>query len=150
VYSEAVDFARTLVCAHRFAVGMGLATISDANLALARKVFSLFQTEDFGAVVPLLHEDVEARPSLDGAPVLRGREAVEGWWNQFASVDAEFEVRPLEFEPRGDCVIVRGYLRHRSGRTLAESQVFWLYEIHDGVITRMESHPTRASAIASV
>jgi hypothetical protein len=65
-------------------------------------------------------------------------------------VDAEFEVRPLEFEPRGDCVIVRGYLRHRSGRALAESQVFWLHEIHDGLITRMESHPTRASAIASL
>ena len=126
-----------------------MATRSDANVTLARKVFSLFETEDFGAVVPLLHEDVQARPSLDGAPALSGRDAVEAWWNTFASVDAEFEVRPLEFEPRGDCVIVRGYLRHRSGRTLAESQVFWLYEIHNGLITRMESHPTRASALAS-
>ena len=129
---------------------MELATRSDANVTLARKVFSLFQSEDFSAVVPLLHEDVEAHPSIDGAPALRGRDAVEGWWNTFASVDAELEVRPLEFESRGDCVIVRGYLRHRSGRTLAESQVFWLYEIHDGLITRMESHPTRAAALASV
>ena len=129
---------------------MGLATSSDANVALARKVFSLFQTEDFSSVVQLLHEDVEARPSMDGAPLLKGRDAVEGWWSRFASADAEFEVRPLEFEPRDDCVIVRGYLRHRSGRTLAESQVFWLYEIHDGVITRMESHPTRASAVAAL
>ena len=129
---------------------MELATRSDANLALARRVFSLFQTEDFSAVVPLLHEDVQARPSINGAPALSGREAVEGWWNTFASVDAEFEVRPLEFEPRGDCVIVRGYLRHRAERRLAESQVFWLYEIHDGLITRMESHPTRASALAAV
>jgi hypothetical protein len=117
---------------------------------LARKVFSLFQTENFSAVVPLLHEDVRARPSINGAPSLNGRKAVEDWWNTFAGADPQFEVRPLEFESRGDCVIVRGYLRHRSGRALAESQVFWLYEVHDGLITRMESHPTRASALASV
>jgi ketosteroid isomerase-like protein len=129
---------------------MELATRSDANVMLARKVFSLFQTEAFSAVVPLLHEDVQARPSINGAPALSGRDAVEAWWNRFVTAGAEFEVRPLEFEPRGDCVIVRGYLRHRSGRTLAESQVFWLYEIHDGLIMRMESHPTRASALASV
>ena len=97
----------------------------------------------------VLHPDVEAHPSIDGAPRLRGREEIVRWWSQFRELDGEIEVRPLDFEPRGDCVIVRGYLRRREGRALAESEVHWLYEFRDGLIVRMESHPTRPSALAA-
>lgn len=126
---------------------MGIATRSDANLALARQIFVWFTEGDLDSVVAALAPDVQAHPSIEGAPVLHGREEVEAWWREVASADGELEARPLDFEARGDCVIVRGYLRHRSGRTLAESQVYWLYEIRDGQIVRMESHQTRRAAL---
>jgi len=125
------------------------ATGSDQNLGLARQIFNWFRERDMDAFLSVLAPDVTARPSVDGAPVLSGREAVAAWWRQYATVEGDLEARPLAFEARGDCVLVRGYLRHRDGRTLAESQVYWLYEIRDGQITRMESHPTRRSAIAA-
>jgi ketosteroid isomerase-like protein len=125
------------------------ATRNEANLALARQVFDLFIAHDMDSFVSMLHPDVEARPSIDGAPLLHGREAVASWWEKFATLGGEIEVRPLDFEARGDCVIVRGYLRRRERRTLAESQVHWLYEFRDGLVIRMESHPTRQSALAA-
>jgi ketosteroid isomerase-like protein len=126
---------------------MELATRSDANLALARQALGWFMDRDMDSFVAALDEHVEARPMIGGAPVLRGREAVQAWWSRLTG---DIEVRPLDFEPHGDCVIVRGYLRRHDGRALAESQVYWLHEVHDGRITRLESHPTRQSALASV
>jgi ketosteroid isomerase-like protein len=128
---------------------MATATRSDQNVALARQIFNWFTDRDMDSFMSVLAPDVKARPSLDGAPVLEGRENVVRWWAEFASLDGDLEARPLDFEARGNCVVVRGYLRHRNGRTLAESQVYWLYEIEDGQVTRMESHPTRKSALAS-
>ena len=101
------------------------------------------------AFLSSLHVDVEAHPSIDGAPHLHGRKEVEEWLAQVRTVDADMEARPMEFEARGDCVVVRGYLRRREGRALAESQVHWLYEFRDGQVIRMESHPTRQSALAA-
>jgi ketosteroid isomerase-like protein len=128
---------------------MAVATRNEANLALARQIFRWFSERDMDSLMSVLAEDVCARPSVGGAPVLHGRDEVARWWGEFARLDGDVEVRPLEFEAHGPYVLVRGYLRHRSGRTLAESQVYWLYEIHDGRITRMESHPSRNAALSA-
>jgi ketosteroid isomerase-like protein len=128
---------------------LATATRSTDNLALARQAFDSFIRHDMDSFLSVLHPDVEAHPSIDGAPRLHGRDEVARWWSQFGALDGDIEVRPLDFEPRGDCVIVRGYLRRREGRALAESEVHWLYEFRDGLIVRMESHPTRPSALAA-
>lgn len=118
------------------------------NVQLTRQIFAWFESWDMDSLFAVLHQDVQARPSIDGAPVLEGRETVIEWWRSLAGSD-NLEVRPLEFVERGDCVVVRGYLRHREGRTLAENQVFWVYAFRDGQIVRMESHSTRESAYAA-
>ena len=128
---------------------MATATRSTDNLALARQAFEWFIAHDMESFLSVLHPDAEAHPSIGGAPRLKGREEIARWWDRFASLGGDIEVRPLDFEARGDCVIVRGYLRRRQGRTLAESQVHWLYEFRDGLIVRMESHPTRQAALAA-
>jgi len=117
-------------------------------LALARQVFGWFEDGDMDAFLAVLHPDVKAHPSVDGGPVLEGREAVSRWMAGFMA-HAEMEARPLDYEVQGECVIVRGYLRHRDGRTLAESQVFWVYEFRDGQVVRMESHQSRSAALAA-
>lgn len=128
---------------------MGLATGPAGALAVARRVFDAFANGGAPAIADMLHPDVRARPAIYGAPELNGREAVCEWIADVARRGAEFEARPLDYEVRGGFVIVRGYLRHHDGRTLSENQVFWLYEIHDGLITRMESYPSRRSAVAA-
>ncbi len=129
---------------------MGLATQPMDSLSVARRLFDAFSDGGTDAIADMLAPDVIARPQTAGSPVLEGRAAVREYWADLAVRGTEIEVRPLEFELHGDTVIVRGYLRRRDGRTLAESQVFWLYEVHEGLVTRMESHPSRASALDAV
>jgi ketosteroid isomerase-like protein len=125
-----------------------IGTRTSDNLALARQVFEWFERGDMDAYLATLHPDVQAHPSVDGAPTLQGKEAVSEWMAGFMA-HAELEVRPLDYEVSGSCVIIRGYLRHRDGRTLSESQLFWVCEFRDGQIIRMESHPTRSAALAA-
>jgi ketosteroid isomerase-like protein len=125
-----------------------IGTRSSSNLALARQIFDWFDKGDTDAFLATLHPDVEAHPSIGDGRVLEGREAVSEWMAGFMT-HAEIEARPLDYELQGDCVIVRGYLRHRDGRTLAESQVFWVYQFRDGQIVRMESHQSRSAALAA-
>jgi hypothetical protein len=87
---------------------------------------------------------VLARPSTGAW--LSGRGEVADWWHDVAR-DSEFEARPLEYEVAGRCIVVRGYLRRRSGRVLAESQMYWVCEINDGQVVRLESHPSRGLAL---
>jgi ketosteroid isomerase-like protein len=129
---------------------MGLATQPSDAVSVARRLFEAFRKGGTEAMAAMLDPDVKAKPGIGGAPELDGRAAVLAWWADVARRGTELEARPLEFERHGDFVIVRGYLRHRDGRTLAENQVFWLYEVRDGLITRMESHPSRSAALAAV
>lgn len=122
-------------------------TRSEESVALVRQLFTWFNDRDIASFKSALAPDVEARPSIDGAPVLRGADAVADWWISVAGLEDAVEVRPLEYDSHGDCVVVRGYLRHRNGRTLSESEVYWLYEVRDGLIVRMESYPTRRAAL---
>src|SRR5262245_39137680 len=128
---------------------MGLATHADATVAVARQIFDAYRTGNSDAAAGLLHPDVVARPSVAGAPQLTGRDAVLEFWSSLRRSGAELEARPLDYESVGDFVIVRGYLRRRDGRALAENQAFWLYEIHHGQVTRMETHPSRRAALAA-
>jgi ketosteroid isomerase-like protein len=124
------------------------ATVSNSEgIALLRHVFDWLNDHDVDAFLGALHPDCEARPSIAGDAVLRGRAEVRAWLDQFA--DGELEVRPLDFEERDGCILVRGYLRRRSGRTLAENEVYWLCEVRDGQVRRIDSHLSRRAALAA-
>jgi ketosteroid isomerase-like protein len=125
------------------------AAVETDKVALARQLFGCFGRGDMDAVFAAMHPDVETQPSIDGSPVLRGRRAVAEWWRQFASSGGDVEARALDFEARGDHVIVRGYLRQRHGRAMFESLVFWLCEIRDGQLVRAKSLPSREAALAA-
>ena len=119
------------------------------NLVLTRQLFGWFNDRDIEALLQALDEEVHARTSVEGGAVLTGRAAVAAWWEDLARRQTDVEARPLEFEPRGSCVVVRGYLRQRTAAGLAESQTFWLYEFRGGKIVRAESHPSRTQALAA-
>lgn len=115
-------------------------------MALARKLFAAFRAGGAPALLELLHPHVVSHPSIDGGPILHGRAAVQAWWSAVAERGIEVDARPLDYEVEGDWVVVRGYLRYHDGQTLAENQTFWLFEIRDGLVTRMETRPSRTAA----
>lgn len=120
------------------------------TVSVARRFLEAFSKGDTDAVEAVLDADVTAGPAIETCSALEGRDAVMAWWADVARRGTELEARPLDFELHGEFVLVRGYLRHRDGRTLAENQVFWLYEVRNGLITRMDSHPSRGAALAAL
>ena len=128
---------------------MATAATDNENLTLARQLFEWFKDGQMDPFMQVLHPSVRARMSVGDTRELVGREEVIRWWQELAAADGDVEARPLDFELAENCVIVRGYLWQREGRALAERQAFWLYEIEDGMVTRMESHPTRRAALAA-
>jgi ketosteroid isomerase-like protein len=129
---------------------MAVTSTRSENLALARQLFDHIAAGNVDAMRALLHPDVHAAPTIGGASSLDGPAAVMDWWATLTGNGAEFEARPLDWEVQGSCVIVRGYMRHRENRILSERMTFWLCEIRDGQIVRMESHPSREAAVASI
>jgi ketosteroid isomerase-like protein len=125
------------------------AAVQSDNVVLARQLFGWFEDGDMDAFLAALHPEVEAQPTIDGGRVLRGRAAVAEWWRQFARSGHAVQARPLDFEVRGNHVIVRGYLWHRDGRAISESLVYWLCEIRDGLLVRSMAQPSRESALAA-
>ena len=122
---------------------------TSANLEIARKLLARVIAGDIDGMLEYLHPDVELHSPLPGGAEVRGREAVGDWFRSLTTDASEFEARPFDYEVVGDCVVVRGYLWRRDGSALSERQVFWLYAFRDGLAIRMESHPTRAAALAS-
>jgi ketosteroid isomerase-like protein len=125
------------------------AVSNSEGVALVRQAFDWLQHGATDSFLSALHPDIEARPSIGDGRCLHGRAEVAAWLHELTEAKSDLELRPLEFEPVRDCVVVRGYLRHRAGRTLAESQVFWVCEVKDGQVVRIESHASRSSAIAA-
>ena len=125
---------------------MEAAVTHSEGVDLLRRVFAWLEERDMGSFLAVLHPDVHAHPSL-GSGDLSGRAAVEQWLREFAGAEGSLEARPFDFEARGNCVLVRGNLRHRAGRALAESQVYWVFEVRGAQIVRMESHSSRAAAL---
>jgi hypothetical protein len=119
------------------------------SVTLARQVFGWFTEHDMDAFLSALHPDIQASPSIAGGCVLHGRDAVIRWLSELVDLGEEVELRPLDFEQRGDCVLVRGYVRHREGRALTENQVYWVCEIHHRQVVRVEAHRTRDAALAA-
>jgi ketosteroid isomerase-like protein len=130
---------------------VGLAITPSDTASVARRLFAAFEHGGTAALLDLLHPDVEMHPAILGAPSLHGRSEVREWLTKLQRAGGELEARPLAVEVvRGDFAIVRGYLRHRDGRTLAENQTHWLYEVRDGLVLRIESYPSHAAAVAAI
>ena len=119
------------------------------NIELARKLLARVIAGDIDGMLEYVHPDVELHSPLPGGAAVKGREAVGEWFRGLTSEVTEFEARPFDYELVGECVVVRGYLWRRDGNALSERQVFWLYGFRDGLVVRMESHPTRTAALAS-
>ena len=127
---------------------MEAAVSNGEGVALLRQVFDWLKNREMDAFLAVLHPNIDVHPLIGGGD-LHGRAAVAEWFREFADAEGALELRPLEFEQLRDCVLVRGYLRYHAGRALAESQVYWVCEVRDGQLVRLESHPSRRSAVAA-
>ena len=106
---------------------------------LLRRAYVAFNTRDIDTALALMHLDVDWPNAMAGGRV-HGHEAVRKYWErQFSVIDSNVE--PEAFEELADgriSVTVRQRVRDLDGTMISDGQVRHVYEVRNGLITRMD------------
>jgi ketosteroid isomerase-like protein len=111
--------------------------------------------EDVDAWLEGFHPDVEVHdlPTIPGAPVYRGHDALRKWVEMMREVWEEGSYyEPQRFMPRGDFVVVavRGHARGRGSRVPIELDFFQVFEMREGKVQRCWAYFEEAEALDAV
>ena len=102
-------------------------------------VYAAFNARDIDTILEHLAPDVDWPNAWEGGRV-HGREAVREYWTrQWAAIDPSVE--PVGFEERPDgsiAVDVHQVVKDLDGAILTEGRVTHVYELRDGLVTRMD------------
>jgi hypothetical protein len=102
-------------------------------------VYAAFNRRDIEPILTRMHPDVEWPNAMEGGWV-HGREGVRAYWTRQWSMFNP-HVEPIGFEAGEDgrmVVNVEQVVRNLDGAILLDRMVQHVYEIHDGLIKRME------------
>jgi len=121
--------------------------MSEANVAVVRRLFEGYRRGDFGAAAACLAADVvyEVGQELPA----RGREAVRAMWERWDSTWHELETVPEEFIDAGQHVLVTVHYsaRGRGSGIKYEERLFDVYTFSDGQCIRKQEFRERAEAV---
>jgi ketosteroid isomerase-like protein len=101
-----------------------------------RELIDVFNSGDLDAMVALLHDDVVAivPEGLPNAGVYEGRAGVRAMLEQWGEAWEEFTIRPEEFIPAADALLVRARQigRGRGSGIELELVFVWVVRTRDG------------------
>ena len=106
---------------------------------LLRAVYAAFNARDIDAAIAAMHPDVDWPNAWEGGR-LHGREAVRAYWTrQWAEIDPRVEPVEISALPDGRVAVdVHQSVRDRDGALLVDGSVRHVYELRDGLVTRMD------------
>src|SRR5438477_10024196 len=104
-----------------------------------RSLYAAFNARDIVAVLDTTSEDVDWPNAWEGGR-LHGRKAVRAYWmRQWAEIDPHVEPGSIRLRPDGRVAVeVRQIVRTLAGDVLSENQIIHVYEIRNGLVTRMD------------
>ena len=125
---------------------------SDEDIAVVRDQFEAVNERDFERAMNGYAEDVSLFSDSDGPEpgTVEGKEAVGRWFgNWFQSFGSDYHFDLLETRPVGDAIFIHAH-HGGSGRVSGvkvEGEPFYLYEVRDGKVARVEIYSTRERAL---
>ena len=101
--------------------------------------YRAFNARDIDSALAVMAPDVDWPNGMDGSR-MRGHQAVRDYWtHQWTVIDPTVEPLRLAIDPDGSAVVdVHQVVRTMSGDIVADQEVQHVYELRDGLITRME------------
>jgi ketosteroid isomerase-like protein len=118
--------------------------VSQGNVDVVGRSFEAFNARDANELVSLSTPDCEWLPfraQLEGI-VYRGHEGIRRFVSDIDDDWEGYQVDPLEFHDRGDCVAVVGQVRAvgRGSSVDIDSIAGFVFELHSGRIRHVTSH----------
>ncbi len=106
---------------------------------LFRKTYAAFNARAIDTVLSVLHPDVDWENGMEGGRV-HGHDAARAYWERrFTLIDGRVEPESIEELPDGRVsVTVHQRVRDLEGNLVSEGQVRHIYELREGLITRMD------------
>ena len=112
-----------------------MATVRD----VIADAYDAFNARDIDRALRAMHPDVEWANGMDGGYV-HGHQAVREYWTrQWTQIDPYGEPQRFTDDDAGRAVVdVHQVVRDLAGRVVSDQMVQHIYEIRDGLVTRME------------
>ena len=128
--------------------------MSQENVEVVRRSLEAWNRGDLATVSDLWRSDGEIDWSRSRGPlkgIYRGREQIEGFWNEFMSTFEENRTEAHGFTDAGSEVVVTntGHHRGREGIEVIARSTF-VFTVENGQITRLRMFQERAEALEAV
>ena len=106
---------------------------------LIRTLYAAFNARDFDTLLAAMHPEVDWPNGMEGGRV-HGREGVREYWTrQWGMVNSTVEPLSVQADEEGRIVVeVHQMVRDFAGAVLLDQRVHHVYELENGLITRME------------
>lgn len=130
--------------------------MSEANVALLRRGFELFDRGEIDVLLELFDDEAEWAPAIApilGVEALHGKDEIRRFFVRelYEGFDA-FRAEPLSFEDYGDHVLVMThYVGRGESSGLEMDQTFAsVYTVRDGKLAAFRDYETRAEAFEAM
>ena len=124
------------------------------DVEAVRRGYEAWNRGDLGAVLELVHPDIEWRPGTDApeAGENRGRDGFRGFIESWLESFEELSIVPEELVVEGDCVVamVRQRGRGRGSGVQVDVLTAHVWRIRDGRAVGWYAYRNRADALAGV
>ncbi|HEY6638952.1 MAG TPA: nuclear transport factor 2 family protein [Solirubrobacterales bacterium] len=129
--------------------------MTSSNLEVIQRGFEAFNRDGIDGILPFIHPDFEATtpPELASEPdTYRGHEGIRRWYSSFDEVMDEIRWDASGFREVGDRVLVE-FTLHARGKTTGldfGQDAVMIWELRDGLATRVSLYPTLDQALAAI
>ncbi len=110
-----------------------------SNLEATQKLFAIWNTRDFEALIPFVTEDIEWEPatqSMVEGGTFTGVDGLHEFFDDWDKSWKTWEVEPSEVRDLGDRVLILGHV-HAEGRNsglVLDQPAAYLFEFRDGLL----------------
>ena len=118
--------------------------MSRENVEIVRSIYEAFNRRDWDAVFRDQRPDVElTTPPGPNAGAYRGREEVQGFWEEMLTAFDAASAEPEELFESGEqvAVVVRARVRPKDSSAEVENRTGQLWTIRDGAVVSMRMFP---------
>jgi ketosteroid isomerase-like protein len=128
--------------------------MSQENVEVVRSIYESVNRGDWDAAFRDQHLDVELTTppgpvAGPNAATYRGREEIQGFWEELQTPFEALSVEPEEFFEHGDqiAVVVRGRMRPKGSSGEIENRTGNLWTLRDGKVVSMQIFPKPEEAL---
>ncbi len=128
--------------------------MSQENVEVVRRGYEAFARGGVDAGLAIVHPEIEVRATgrLPGVGVIRGHEAVRGWWAELFSAFDEVRFEPERFIDAGDKVVVPVIqtMRGRGGGVEVVNRIVVVWHIREGLVIQVDAYADEQRALEAV